>query len=515
MASESHGPTMGWSSWNTYRVNITDSLIIRQADALVATGLREVGYEYINIDDGFFGGRDKNGRLMFHPERFPHGLAPVVDHIHSHGLKAGIYSDAGRNTCGNYWDNDTIARGVGLYGHDEQDAALFFTELGFDFIKVDFCGGDAKQNHENLQLNEFRRYEEISKAIEATGRNDVRLNICRWDFPGTWASKLAFSWRISHDITDRWASVRVIIAQNLYLSAYCRNGHFNDMDMLEVGRSLTPDEDVTHFGLWCMMCSPLLIGCDLTTLRPETLRLISNPELIALNQDRLHRQAYVARRTGDGFLLVKDIEEENSIVRAVALYNASDQPVQMTLRAMDVELQGPVKLRDLVSRSDAGRFKDSMLVSIPAHGVRIFRAEGERRLMRRRYEAETAFIPSYQELTDHQEARTGWYEADSRCSGGMKAAWLGASEESCLIWDDVWMPEAGEFEVTVACVAEQPARAFLTVNELPVGEMSLVETDGVITVMFRARFEKGKNRMKLSNPESAMPDIDYLEITKP
>ena len=145
-------PIMGWSSWNTYRVNISENIIKLQARTMHEKGLDKAGYRYINIDDGYFGGRDANGNLKIHPERFPNGLKPVVDYIHSFGFKAGIYSDAGRNTCGSYWDQDKAGIGVGLYGHDQQDADYFFKETGFDFIKVDFCGGDAGQNSERLSL---------------------------------------------------------------------------------------------------------------------------------------------------------------------------------------------------------------------------------------------------------------------------------------------------------------------------------------------------------------------------
>ncbi len=178
-------PTMGWSSWNTYRVNISDELIRRQADAMVEKGLKDVGYRYINIDDGFFGGRAADGTLLIHPTRFPDGLKPVADYIHSLGFKAGIYSDAGRNTCGNYWDNDKIAEGVGFYGHDQRDADFYFKEMGFDFIKIDFCGGDPGQNTEHLDLDERERYTAIRRAIDNTGRTDARVNVCRWAFPGT------------------------------------------------------------------------------------------------------------------------------------------------------------------------------------------------------------------------------------------------------------------------------------------------------------------------------------------
>ena len=149
-------PVMGWSSWNTYRIHINEALIKKQADAMVSQGLKEAGYLYVNVDDGFFGWRDENGKLQTHPERFPNGLKCVADYIHSKGLKAGIYSDAGSNTCGSIWDKDPNGVGVGLYGHEKQDADLFFNEWGFDFIKIDYCGAG-----QSLALEEQKRYTEI------------------------------------------------------------------------------------------------------------------------------------------------------------------------------------------------------------------------------------------------------------------------------------------------------------------------------------------------------------------
>ena len=180
-------PLMGWSSWNTYGFQINDSVIKAQADAMVALGFKECGYNHINIDDGFFGGRDEGGKLLIHPTRFPNGLRPLVDYIHSLGLKAGIYSDAGSNTCASYWGQpkDTIGIGVGLYGHDTEDMQLYFNELNFDFIKVDYCGADANNNADGLDLDVEQRYKEIAAAILATGRTDITWNICRWAFPGT------------------------------------------------------------------------------------------------------------------------------------------------------------------------------------------------------------------------------------------------------------------------------------------------------------------------------------------
>ena len=353
-AAVAEAPIMGWSSWNTYRVNISDEIICRQADAMKVNGMSQAGYSFINIDDGFFGGRDSDGQLLFHPVRFPNGLKPVVDHIHSLGLKAGIYSDAGRNTCGNFWDSDSAGINVGLYGHDSIDAELYFKHLGFDFIKIDFCGGDAKQNTDHLDLDERERYTAVRHAIDATGRNDVRINVCRWAFPGTWVQDIASSWRVSPDIAPDWNSIKRIIAINRNLSAYASPGHYNDMDMLEIGRGLTEAEERTHFGMWCIMSSPLLIGCDLTSIRNSSLALITNPEVIALNQDTLGLQAYCVSERNGVQLYVKDLLQLNGTIRAVALYNPTDSAVTYTLDPAEVCLSGNVKAHDLFARTDIG-----------------------------------------------------------------------------------------------------------------------------------------------------------------
>ena len=315
IAMANHPPLMGWSSWNTYGFQINDSVIKVQADAMVNLGFQEKGYNHINIDDGFFGGRDSEGNLLIHPTRFPNGLRPLVDYIHSKGLKAGIYSDAGANTCASYWGNpkDTIGIGVGLYKHDAEDLNLYFNDLDFDFIKVDYCGADARNNADGLDLDVEKRYKEIAAAIKETGSTDATWNICRWAFPGTWACEIADSWRTTEDIYLGWESIKSIIGQSLYLSAYTSYGHYNDMDMLEVGRGLTEEEDKTHFGMWCMMSSPLLIGCDMNDIKGNALSLMQNEELIALNQNTLGQQAYVVQKSKDCYVLTKDMEEANGV----------------------------------------------------------------------------------------------------------------------------------------------------------------------------------------------------------
>ncbi|MCQ2203574.1 MAG: alpha-galactosidase [Bacteroidales bacterium] len=523
--AEYETPTMGWSSYNTFGIDINEEIILGQANALVEKGLDKAGYRYINIDDGYFGGRDKQtGRLLIHPKRFPNGMRYVVDHIHALGLKAGIYSDAGTNTCGNYWGKDSIADYVGLYGHDQQDCDMFFKEMDFDFIKVDYCGGTTWQNFYSYGLDEKERFTQISEAMKNTGVKGLRLNVCRWDYPGTWVSDVATSWRMSVDINCSWPSIRGIIDQSLYLSAYASPGHYNDMDMLEVGRTLTQEEDRTHFGMWCIMSSPLLIGCDMRTLSQETIDLITNPELLALNQDTLGLQAYVAKNYGNGaYALVKDVETRYSMTRAVALYNSSDDAQELYLPYKEVDLQGQVKVRDLFERKDVEMPADGLSVTVPAHGTRIFKLTASQRNERNVYEAETAFLTKYQELKNPLAVGSAFYEKDDKCSGGAKVSNLGYAPANDLRWLDVESFEGGSYTVKIRIAPTDKAlqidewdsfpggyQFFLSVNG---GEGNRIrfnadQTEATITI----NLKKGNNVIRLYDDRYLMPGIDCMTI---
>ncbi len=499
---------MGWSSWNTYRVNISDSLIRHQADCMVSKGLKEAGYSYINIDDGYQGGRSKDGKLKVNSSRFPHGLKPVADYIHSLGLKAGIYSDAGRNTCGNYYDHDTLSVGVGFYGHDVDDARFFFCDMGFDFIKIDFCGGDLKQNTERLQLGEETRYTDIRNAINSVGGSNVRMNVCRWNYPGTWVGRVADSWRTTSDIQDNWKSVARILKENLYLSAYSSDGHYNDMDMLEVGRSMTAEEDRTHFGMWCIMESPLLIGCDLGSISEQTLQLLKNPELIALSRQEPHQQAYPVALSNGVFILVKDVEQLNGLSRAVAFYNPGEAEAVATLRLSDVDLQGPTTVRNVFSRKDEAPITDGIMeVSVPRHGCRIYVLKGRRRIDRMRYEAEAAYISDYQELWNNRALWTGIYEYDDNCSAGMKATWLGCSAANDLVWSNVYRSHGGKFSL----LFKHEGAGSFTVN-VNGSDVATVDSLSGNTSKVKVRLRKGNNTVRLYNAKNRMPDIDYMQV---
>lgn len=510
-------PTMGWSSWNTFGLNISEKTIKDQAYAMRSKGLLKVGYDHINIDDGYFGGRDKaTGKLLIHPTRFPNGLQTVVKYIHALGEKAGIYSDGGHNTCGNYHGGDKIAEGVGLYEHDQEDCDFFFKECGFDFIKIDFCGGVDYHNSEHLNLDAETRYKQIAKAIANTGRDDVRMNICRWDYPGHWAHDIAASWRTTGDINASWGSIKDILQQNLYLSAYCYGGHYNDMDMLEVGRGIGVEEDKTHFGMWCIMASPLLIGCNVSTLDNTTLALLKNTELIALNQDPLCLQAYVVQHKGDTYVLTKDIEVLNGNVRAVALYNPSDAAVDMSIKFADLDLGGTVKVRDLFAKKDLEDMTGQLSVKVPAHGTRIYRLEAEHRYERELYEGETAFLGEYQEIFNNQAKQTAIYENNGSASGGMVAGWLGQKASNDLQWRNVYTEQGGEYKLTIKYVSGETRSMKVNVNGQDVSTLSCNSgswgTVGskVVTVTLAP----GNNVIRLYTKSGWMPSIDCMTMKR-
>lgn len=517
-------PTMGWSSWNTYRVNISDSLITKQADAMVRQGLKKAGYRYVNIDDGYFGGRDANGNLLIHGRRFPYGLQPVVEHIHRLGLKAGIYSDAGRNTCGSFWDHDEKGVGVGLYGHDNQDSKFFFNDLKFDFIKIDFCGGDASQNSEHLDLDERERYTQIHQAIQQTGRRDVRINVCRWNFPGTWVHSVGSSWRIDADISANWQAVKRIIRKNRYLSAYATGGHYNDMDMLEIGRGMTDAEERTHFGMWCMQSSPLLIGCDLTRIPPLSLALLKNKELIAINQDGLALQAYVVKQENGVVLYVKDLKKLNGTTRTAAICNLTDKAREFTFKLSDIDLLGKTKVRDVFAHVNLDDINNgSMTVCVPPHDTRIFVLKGDRRMERMVYEAETAWLERFQNIGINHAMGYAEYADDEECSGGAKVCWLGNHEDNYMEWRNVFSRKGGKYVLTLSYLTLDDRSAFCRVNggqDVEIKTPYSVEENArnypprVKTVSINISLKKGINTIRIGNPKAWCPDIDKITLEK-
>ena len=511
-------PLMGWSSWNAYMVDISDSIITHQADLMVEKGLKEAGYRYVNIDDGFFGYRDERGYMVPHPERFPkgpEGMRALVDHIHSLGLKAGIYSDAGDNTCGSSYNHDLNGLGAGLYGHDVVDAERYFNEWDFDFIKLDYCGG------QNLKLDPEERYREIRRVIDSVATRHIRINVCRWNFPGTWVNGIGDSWRISADIRPVWKSIKYIVGKNLYLSAYAGNGNYNDMDMLAVGYNIKPSpfweeglglsytEEEAHFGIWCIMSSPLLLGCDIEYIPEETMKIITNPELIAINQDRLGLQAHVVQHVGETYVFAKDILEKWGNTRAVALYNPADTSMRFTLTPEEIEMTGTLTVRDLNLTADLGECS-SIEMTLPPHSAKILKVSGER-IEPTLYEAEWGYCPDFTAIKG-----TGVkYVPMEGTSGRAVAMNLGGSESNCLEWRDVHSISGGDYELSLTiqyCEEATGLRISVNGEEKEIVSCGLAK-DGFYTLNTLAELNKGENCVRIWS-ETPLPAVDKLNITK-
>ncbi len=368
-------PMMGWSSWNNYRIHINEDLIKRQADALVTSGMKAAGYEYINIDDGYFGGRDANGNIIPHPKRFPHGMKTVADYIHSKGLKAGIYSDAGANTCASIWDQDTIGTGMGLYHHEWQDITLLLNKWGYDFLKVDWCGGQA------LNLDEQQRYTLIGKIIRKVNPNAL-YNVCRWQFPGKWVVNTADSWRISGDISNTFKSIMHIVDLNADLWKYAGPGHVNDMDMLQVGRGMSYEEDKTHFSMWCMLASPLLAGNDLTSMSQQTIHILTNKDMIAIDQDPLVYQARKLKDYGDLEIWARPLKSTMSGEVAVALLNRSksSQKIAFSIDSVGLKANKGYIVHNAWDKSTSKKQTSTTLeYQVAPHGIVVLIIKGKAR----------------------------------------------------------------------------------------------------------------------------------------
>lgn len=524
-------PLMGWSSWNTFAEHISEEIIVGVAKTMATNGLKAAGYVYVNIDDGFFDGHGPDGRLRFNPRRFPNGMKGTVDGIHALGMKAGTYSDAGANTCASY-GGDKSGIGSGLYGHDAADCQLHFNELGFDFFKVDYCGG------RRLHLEERTRYTEIANAIKATGRKDVRLNICRWAFPGTWAAELAGSWRTTRDIRASWKSVSGIIAENLYLSAYASPGHFNDLDMLEVAQikgavksafgssgdvGMTLDEEAAHFGMWCIMSSPLVLGNDVRIIPPSTMKLVTNPFLLHMNQDPLGLQAYVASRDGEAYVLVKDADTLFGKSRYVALYNAGETEHEFAVKASDIDLGGKIAAFDLMERADVGEFENEVSVRVRPHAAKFFRFDAERRIDRSLYEAETAYLTDYSEIDDSSYGSTNscvvqgraYYAPAEGASGGVAVVNLGARESNDLIWKSVNVSESGKYRLTFRCFTPEPRKFYVQIDG---GAKSMVwigkGMSGFGDTHLDVELEQGIHSVRITNAYGKAPDIDFMRVER-
>ena len=508
-------PLMGWASWNQFGVKIDDGVIKGQADAMVSSGLAAAGFRYLNIDDGFFDRRNTDGTLRIDFVKFPNGMKSLVESIHSKGLKAGFYSEAGENTCGSQYSGQPGGVGGGMYGHDQQDADLFFKTWGFDFLKVDYCGGRTQK------LDEKTRYTEIRNAIDKTGRTDINYNVCRWQFPGTWVVAVADSWRMSNDINfapgskAKWKNIIGIINQNKYLAPYAAPGHYNDMDMLEVGRGMTNEEDKAHFSMWCILSSPLVLGCDMTTMSKETISILTNPEVIAVNQDAAGLQAHLIYEKDSLQVWAKNLKDRQSNAFAVALLNQGVRSASISVKWKDLHIVGNAQVRDIWAHADLGQMDSAYTVTVPGHGVSLVKVTAKKTKLREVFEAEYSWINNFN-LTSNSEIipDQGKPAGDASCSGKAKVISIGKGAGNYIEFRDVYATKAGKYTLKLyyACAGDRHATVTVNGIETQLSGLNSGSAKAFAQTSLPVTLKTGYNIIRISNAMSFAPDIDKIEV---
>jgi len=353
-------PPMGWNSWNKFGCNVSEDMIRQMADGMVKSGMKDAGYQYVVIDDCWQVERDQSGNIVADAKRFPAGIKALADYVHSLGLKFGIYSDAGSMTC---------AKRPGSLGHEYQDA-LQYASWGVDYLKYDWCNTTTQDAQAAYAL--------IRNALNATGRPIV-LSICEWGTakPWLWGKAVGGNlWRTTGDISDTWQGkdkhhLGVVDILDLQdgLQSYAGPGHWNDPDMLEVGNGgMTTDEYRAHFSLWAILAAPLLAGNDLRDMKPEIRDILTNKEVIAVNQDPLGRQGRRVRKDGDLEVWAKQMRDGS---RSVVLLNRDVSEKEITVSWEDIGYPSHLSasVRDLWRAKDLGQRKEKFSASVAPHSV--------------------------------------------------------------------------------------------------------------------------------------------------
>ena len=349
-------PPMGWNSWNHFGCDVSESLIRETADAMVSSGMRAAGYRYVVIDDCWQVSRDASGTIVADPQRFPHGIKALADYVHSKGLGFGIYTDAGTKTCQGR---------PGTLGFEERDARTY-ASWGVDYVKEDWC--NARGLVAPVQYEKFRR------ALDRTGRPIV-LSICEWgsNQPWEWAPRMGNLWRTTDDISDNWASMLSNLDQSAQHATAARPGAWNDPDMLEIGNGgMTPDEYRAHMSLWAMQAAPLIAGNDLRTMSAETKEILTNPEVIAVDQDSLGAQGIlVSSGPPERQVWSKPLRDGS---RAVVVVNRAATPdsIEVSFARAGIR-RDSATVRDLWRHADIGRFARGYTTVVPGHSAVMLR----------------------------------------------------------------------------------------------------------------------------------------------
>jgi len=350
-------PPMGWNSWNKFASRVDDATVRSIADAMAGNGMKEAGYLYVNIDDTWEAGRDANGNIQTN-KKFP-DMKALAAYVHSKGLKLGIYSSPGPNTCAGY---------EGSYGHEEQDARTY-AAWGIDYLKYDWCGARTLYTDEEMPA----LYQIMGDALRKTHRPIV-YSLCQYGRLDVWkwgADVGGNLWRTTGDIRDAWDSMsRIGFGQN-ELAQWARPGHWNDPDMLEIGNGgMTETEYKTHLSLWAMLAAPLLAGNDLRSVTPEILAILTNREVIAIDQDKDGKQGKQAWKSGEQEIWTRPL---SGGAQAVALFNRATEPAKITVRWSDIGVKEKAKLRDLWSHQNIEWPGPEYPVTVPGHGVIMLR----------------------------------------------------------------------------------------------------------------------------------------------
>ncbi|HVK22095.1 MAG TPA: NPCBM/NEW2 domain-containing protein [Actinokineospora sp.] len=358
-------PPMGWNSWNKFACDINEAKIKSAADAMVSSGMKAAGYEYVNIDDCWAAyDRDANGNMSAHATKFPNGMKSVVDYIHGLGLKVGIYSSAGVRTCAGVQP--------GSIGHEQQDANLW-ASWGIDLLKYDNCG-----DHQGT--NNIQRYTAMGKALQNTGRA-IYYSLCNWGEtdaasggPVDFGPKVGGnSWRTTFDIRDTWSSILSLLDQQKGLEAFSKVGGWNDPDMLEVGNGgMTDTEYRSHFSLWALLNAPLLAGNDLSTMSAANKTILTNADIIAMNQDWGGSQGRLMRDLGNSLQVWAKPMADGSVT--AVLFNRSGATATVSTTAAEIGLGGSssYSLKDLWSKATSTS-TGAISASVPSHGVVVYK----------------------------------------------------------------------------------------------------------------------------------------------
>lgn len=353
-------PPMGWNSWNKFAGRVDDATVRAIADAMASNGMKEAGYIYVNIDDTWEAGRNDKGEIQTN-KKFP-DMKALADYVHKKGLKLGIYSSPGPNTCAGY---------EGSYGHEEQDA-MTFAKWGIDYLKYDWCGARTLYTDEEMPAI----YQKMGDALLKTGRPIVyslcqygRLDVWKWG-PEVGGNL----WRTTGDIRDTWDSMTGIGFRQNELAQYAKPGHWNDPDMLEIGNgAMTDTEYKTHMSLWAMLAAPLLAGNDLRQMSAETLAILTNREVIAVDQDKLGKQGSQAWKSGEQEIWTRQLSGGDM---AVAFFNRAKDEAKINVKWADIGAPAKRKAQDLWLHQSVDVSAPEYTATVPGHGVVMLRVSG-------------------------------------------------------------------------------------------------------------------------------------------